>query len=466
VSFLGSLLRGRGRSAALTAESFPEGFWECLGIGPSAAGTDVNFKTALQTMAVLGCVRVLAEGVGQVPLKLFKARRDGGSDVAFDHPLYRVLYRRPNPWQTSLEFREMMVAHVALAGRFVAFKSVASSGRIMELIPFLPNEVSVEVDTRRNVTYRVSSEITGESAVFPAEAIWHVKGLSWNGWDGLKPLQLAREAVGLSLATEKAHALLHANGAQPGGLYSVDGTLGKDQYQALRNWITQNLSGENRFKPLILDRGAKFITTAMTGVDAQHLETRKFQIEEVCRAFRVFPQMIGYSDKTSTFASAEAFFIAHVVHTLMPWYERIEQSIDCNLLTEKDAREGIYAKFIPNALLRGTAKDRAEFYKALWEMGALSPNEIRAMEEMNPYEGGGTYRVQLNLTDASKPTPDPVAPAAAGKEENEPPQKPSQAQKARVAAGRVLSARNERRIRDAQDSLEQVLGELDKQEQE
>lgn len=464
MSFLGSLLRGGSRRAALTAESFPEGFWEYLGVGPSAAGTEVSFKTALQTMAALACVRVLAQGVGQVPLKVFKARKDGGSDPAFDHSLYRVLYRKPNPWQTSLEFREMLVAHVALAGRFIAFKNVASSGRIIELIPFLPNEVSVEVDTKRNVFYRVSSEVTGESALFPAAAIWHVKGLSWNGWDGLKPLQLAREAIGLSIATERAHALLHANGAQPGGMYSVEGTLGKPQFEALRNWITQNISGENRFKPLILDRAAKFVQTSMTGVDAQHLETRRFQIEEVCRAFGVFPQMIGYSDKTSTFASAEAFFIAHVVHTLAPWYERLEQSIDCNLLSDKDAAAGIYAKFNPNGLLRGTSNDRAAFYKALWEMGALSPNEIRAMEEMNPYEGGNTYRVQLNLTDASKPTPDPVAPAAPGAKENEPPQK--QAQQQRLAAGRVLSARNERRIRDAQDSLEQVLGELDKQEQE
>jgi HK97 family phage portal protein len=184
---------------------------------------------------------------------------------------------------------------------------------------------------------------------------------------------------------------------------------------------------------MILDRGAKFISTTMTGVDAQHLETRKLQIEEIARAFRVFPQMIGYSDKTATFASAEAFFIAHVVHTLMPWYRRVESSINVNLLGKKAVQAGYFAKFNANALLRGSAADRAAFYQSLWNMGALNANEIRELEDMNPYEGGNTYRVQLNMADAAQKMP---APQPAG--DGEQPPAPAPAPKKTDASASML----------------------------
>jgi HK97 family phage portal protein len=430
VSFLSKMMAPRQRRA----QAFTEPFWS--GWFPaSRSGQNVTVETALQVTTVLACVRVIAEGIAQVPLKLYKERDDGGSDPAKDHPLYRVLYRRPNPWQTSFEFREMLAAHVCLAGRFVAFKNVVN-GKIRELIPFLPHEVCVDVDQFRRPVYRVSSEITGQSQDFPAEAIWHVKGLSWNGYDGLKPLQLAREAIGLAMATEEAHALMHANGAQSTGIYSVDDKLLPDQFLALRNWVEKNMTGEARFRPMILDRGAKFVPTSMTGVDSQHLETRRHQIEEVCRIFRCAPLMVGYSDKTATYASAEQMFLAHVVHCLAPWYERIEQSIDCNLLSERDLDDGIYAKFNANALMRGAARDRAEYYFRLWQMGALNANEIRAYEEQNPYEGGEIYRAPVNMGDASDPElgmPSNPAGAAPAQQDNND----------LAASSQALSARNQ-----------------------
>ena len=132
---------------------------------------------------------------------------------------------------------------------------------------------------------------------------------------------------------------------------------------------------------------------------AQFLETRKFQVEEICRAFRVLPLMVGYADKTATYASAEQMFLAHVVHTLGPWCRRLETGIAKHLLTEEERREGLYAKFMLNGLLRGAAKDRAEFYARLYGIGALNPNEIRQLEDLNPYDGGARYRVPLNMTD-------------------------------------------------------------------
>ncbi|WP_157266594.1 phage portal protein [Azohydromonas aeria] len=411
MSFFGKLLAPRERQAQAWGG---EGFWESFGFGGRAkSGMAVTVDRALQVTVVLACLRVIAEGVAQVPFAIHRKRKGeaGGSDVADDHPLHWLLSRRPNPWQTSFEFFEQVVFHTALCGRFIAFKNVVR-GQVRELIPFLPNEVQVEQDEFRRLTYRVTSR-NGEYAVLSADQVWHVKGPAWDLKDGLQILNLAREAIGLSIAAEESHAVMHANGGQTSGVYSIEGTLNKDQYKTLRDWIATQVTGDNRFRPFVLDRGAKYTPTTMTGVDQQHLEVRRHQVEEICRAFRCAPLMVGYSDKTATYASAEQMFLAHVVHCLAPWYRRLEMSIDVNLLTDAEMRSGLYAKFNPNGLMRGAHKDRADFYRSLFDMGAINPNEIRALEEMNPYDGGDTYRVQLNLTDASKPTPDPV-PGASG----------------------------------------------------
>jgi HK97 family phage portal protein len=187
---------------------------------------------------------------------------------------------------------------------------------------------------------------------------------------------------------------MHKGSAKMSGIYSVDGSLSKEKYDFLAAWLDKYaMGGERAGKPMILDLGAKFTPTQMTGVDSQHLETRAFQITEICRGFRVMPIMVGYSDKAATYSSAEQMFIAHVVHTLSPWYERIEQSADVNLLTEEERKQGYYTKFTPNALMRGAARDRAEFYTRMVGSvnatpGIMTRNEIRALEELPPIEGG------------------------------------------------------------------------------
>lgn len=388
MGFLASLVAPRSNVA------FSESFWPEF-LTKSLAGKNVTTETALQVMAVLGCVKVISEDVAQVSRGLFKKLAAGGSDEQLDHPVGRVLCRRANEWQTGFEFFETLVIHTALAGRFVAFRNVVR-GQVRELIPLQPHEITPcrDESTGWKLVYRVT--LNGEQRDLPPSAVWHVKGPSWNGWDGMEVLKLAREAIGLSIATEEAHALMHANGGQTSGMYSVDRTLDEKQYRQLRDWIAKSITGENRFKPFVLDSGGKWIQTTMTGVDAQHIETRKFQIEEVCRAFRVMPIMIGFSDKTATFASAEQMFQAHVKYTLGAWFRRIEESIGTNLLTDAEWAEGLYFKFLPVSLLRGTEKDRGEFYWKMWQMGALNANQIRAMEEWNPYDGGDVYRVPVN----------------------------------------------------------------------
>ena len=392
-----------GRKSNATLDLFREIYGSKL----SKTGQPVGLKEAIRVATVFACARVIATGIAQVPLKLY--REDEATEVkkpAKDHPLYRVLHRKPNPWQTSYEFRETLGLHLALAGRAYVYKTVIG-GQIRELIPFEPGKVATELaDDGVRVIYKVTGN-DGQTREFDQSLIWHLKGPSWSGWEGLDALDIAREAVGLSIAAEASQAKLHKDGIRPPGVYSVEGSLGPQQYKDLRKFLADNHAGENSGLPMIVDRGAKWLSLAMSGVDAQHLETRKHQVIEVCRAMGVMPLMVFESDKAATYASAEAMYEAHKEHTLNGWWFRLEQSIDCNLLTEKDEQDGIYAKFVSNAMARGSMKDRAEYFsKALGSGGSpawMTQDEVRSLEEMNPM-GGDAARLPV-ATNVPAPRP-------------------------------------------------------------
>jgi HK97 family phage portal protein len=375
----------------------------------SHAGVVVNVQTALEVATVLACCRVIAEGVSQIPFKVYR-ETDKGSSPARDHPLYPVLYRRPNSWQTSFEFREMLMFHTILCGNAYVFVNRVGIGReIKELIPIEPGRVTVKQNRDYSLEYKVTAE-TGEAKVFGQDAIWHLRGPSWNSWMGLEATKLARNAIGLAVSLEQGQSEFQKNGAKNSGVLSVDGKLNKEQYELLATWLDRHMIGGDRsHKPFIADQGAKWLSNVMTGVDQQLLETRKHQIEEMCREFRVMPIMVGQSDKAATYASAEQMFLAHVVHTLSPWYQRIEQSADVNLLSEAELDEGYYTKFIPNALMKGAAKDRAEFYsKALGSGGGkgwMTQNDVRALEELDRSDDPEADKLPQQIT--KQPTTNP-----------------------------------------------------------
>lgn len=356
------------------------------------AGRSINHKNALEVTAALACVRVLANGVAQVPWQLL---REGQREPARDHPLYRVLYRRPNRWQTSFEYREQVTMHLALCGQHISYKNIVF-GQLEELIPFEPQDVTVKRDAAGGMRYTVRAK-DGSTQEYGAEVIWHVRGPSWDGVCGLEPVRLAREALGLALATEEQHAGLFARGLSASGTYSVQGKLTEQQHQALTKWIEQHYAGADNFgKPLILDNGATWLPRTLSGVDAQHLETRRFQIEEVCRAFGVNPIMIGHSgDKAATYASAEQMFLAHLVHTLSPWYERIEQSADINLLSEQDQKAGYYTNFVEDGLLRASIEATANTLDKLVNGGLMKPNEARAKLHLPPDEDKASDKLRI-----------------------------------------------------------------------
>lgn len=378
----------------------------------SKSGATVSIDTALGVMAVFGCLRVLAEGIGQLPLKLML--EDESTDtktVASKHPAHRVLSRRPNDWQTSFGFRETLMYHAVLTGAAFAFKNVVR-GNLRELIPIPPNYVKVKRATDYSLTYEVKDP--SNNVIAPAlgrDQILHLSGPSWNGYLGMEVMCIARDAIGLSIATEENHSLMHANGSQVGGVLTTDKTLDEAGIARIRGLWDAARGGGNKFSTAVLDNNLQYTRMGMSGVDSEHLATRDHQIQEVCRALRVFPQMIGFTDKTATFASAESFFIAHVVHSLGPWVERWDQTLNTQVLTEAEIAQGYFFKLFTAGLMRGNDQARSEFYKSGILTGWMTRNEARRFEDLDPLPDLDEPLVPLNMNIAgAPPPPDPNAP--------------------------------------------------------
>lgn len=368
---------------AQKSASMLEVFADISGSKKSKSGVNVNSDNAIDVSTVFACCRVIGEGVAQVPLQLMQVSADGKTRAkAVKHQLYDKLASKPNRWQTSFEWRETVCWHVALTGNHYSFVNRIGN-KIIELFPFEPK--TVETIFKDGVlTYKVTPE-GGQARIFPQESILHVRGPSTNSWLGLSAVKHAREAIGLAMATEGAAASLHKNGARPSGTYTVPGKLSPTQYKDLSKWVEDHFSGsENAGKPLILDSAATWVSTQMSGIDAQSLEQRRFQIEEICRFMRVMPIMVGHSDKASTYASAEQMFLAHVVHTLAPWFTRLEQSFDNNLLTDKERAQGYYFNFVEEGLLRGSSVDTKDMILGYVNGGLFTPNQGLAKLDMNP----------------------------------------------------------------------------------
>lgn len=384
-----------------------------LGGQSSKAGVSVNEYTALRVGAVWGCCRVLTEDIGKIPLKLFREDSSGAKEVARDHPLHRVIYRQPNEWQTSMEWRMTQLLHALLCkGGYSWINRSPRTGEVLELIPLMPGNVIPRQSVDGTVWYEVSDGAGGIAAL-PRDQVHAIHGLSWNGLSALEVVRHGSEAIGLAIATEESQARLHSNGSRPGGVLTTTNSLSKEQIERIKKQFSEGYSGvQNAFKTLLLDNGLKFEPWAMTGVDSQHLETRRHQVEDVCRFFRVFPSMIGYSDKATTYASAEAFFGAHVVHSLMPWVALWEQAIDRDLLTESERRNGYSSKFVVQGLLRGDAQSRAAFYESAITRGCwMTRNEARRLEDLNPLPGLDEMLRPLNMQSGNgQPASDSPAP--------------------------------------------------------
>ncbi len=366
----------------------------------SKAGAAINIDSALGVTTVFAATRALAEGISQIPGKVMQEKDDGSKVVAPRHPVHRVLTRRPNEWMTPFTFRETMMYHAVLTGNAFAFKNSIGPARkreLRELIPIPPNNVNIRRDSDHSLIYDISDQ-DGIVGSFKRDKIFHLIGPSWNSYKGLEVIRLARDAIGLAIATEENHSLLHRNGSQVGGILTTEAKL--DDAALLRikaMWAGYAGGVGNKFKTAILDNGLDYKQMGMSGVDAQHIETREHQIKEICRSIGVFPMIIGEADKTATFASAEAFFSAHVVLHLSPWVQRWQDAVDSQLFSDDELDEGYFFKLFTAGLLRGDARARAAFYQVMILTGIMTRNEARALEDMNALDGLDEPMVPLNM---------------------------------------------------------------------
>jgi HK97 family phage portal protein len=354
----------------------------------STAGVRVSEEAAAACSAVFSCVRVASEDIAKLPLILYRRLSDGGKERATDHSLYRILHDRPNSWQTSFEFRQLMQVHLEFWGNAYAFINRVR-GEVRELIPLHPDRVTV----KQRGDWELEYDVRGDR-VRSASEILHIPGLSMDSPEGVALRKIAREAIGLAIATERHGARLFANGAKASGALKHPGSLSDEAAKRLKDSVEQAISGENVHRILLLEEGMDWTQLTMTSEHAQFLETRKFQVSEIARYFRMPPHKIADLER-ATFSNIEHQALEYVTDSLMPRQVRWEQRIGLQLLDERE-REEYFAEFLVDALLRGDTKTRYEAHQIALLNGIKSRNEVRTQENLNPVPGGDEYRVPLN----------------------------------------------------------------------
>ena len=386
--------------------------------GRADSGERVDEKSAMQIATVYACVRLLAETVAGLPLHLYRTK-DGGSakERATDHPLYKLLYRQPNPEMTSFSFREVMMTHLLLWGNCYAQIIRDGKNGVLGLYPLLPENMEIDRDDKGQIFYiyhAYTDEKPGENnkdIYFRRDEIFHVPGLGFNGLVGFSPIAMMKNALGTTLAVEKYGSSFFKNGAQPSGVLEHPGVL-KDPSKIRENWSAVYGGANNAHKVAVLEEGMQYKAISLPPEDSQFLSTRQFGVNEICRIFRVPPHMVQDLEH-ATFSNIEHQSIDFVVHTLTPWLVRFEQAIVKDLLMEGEQDE-FFPKFNVDGLLRGDYQSRMQGYATGISNGFLSPNDIHRLENMDliPAEkGGDDYYLNggyVRLEDAGKQVTEPV----------------------------------------------------------
>ncbi len=371
------------------------GGWSFL-FGGTTSGKAVNERTAMQTSAVYACVRILAESVAGLPLHVYERTANGSKSTKPSHPLYRLLHDEPNREMTSFVFRETLMSHLLLWGN--AYAQIIRDGRgfPIALYPLLPDRMAVDRNESGELVYTYQSD-KGQVKL-RRENVLHIPGLGFDGLIGYSPIAMAKNAVGLALATEDYGATFFANGANPGGVLEHPGVIKPEQADRLRESWQSQFGGANAHKVAVLEEGLKFHQMSIPPEQAQFLETRKFQINEIARIFRVPPHMVGDLEKSS-FSNIEQQSLEFVKYTLDPWVVRWEQSLQQALILPSE-KATIFIKFNLDGLLRGDYQSRMQGYSTGIQNGFMSVNDVRGLEDMNlltAEEGGDLHFVNGNM---------------------------------------------------------------------
>lgn len=372
--------------------------------GPSTSGKNVNEFTAMQTTAVYACVRILSETLAALPLQLYRYT-PGGKERVYDHPLYHLLHDEPNPEMTSFIFRETLMSHLLIWGNAYAQIIRDRLGRVQGLYPLRPDKMTVCRDESGQIYYIYTKTSDENPAIKPygqvplrKDEVLHIPGLGFDGLVGYSPIAMARNAVGMTMACEEYGASFFANGASPSGVLEHPGVL-KDPAKVRDSWNAVYQGSANAHKVAVLEEGMKYQQIGIPPEEAQFLETRKFQLNEIARLYRIPPHMIGDLEKSS-FNNIEQQSMEFVKYTLDPWVIRWEQAMQKALFLPEEKKQ-FFLKFNVNGLMRGDYESRMTGYSIGRQNGWLSANDIREMEDMNPVpeeEGGNLYLVNGSMT--------------------------------------------------------------------
>lgn len=372
-------------------------------MGGSTSGKNVNERSAMQMTAVYACVRILSEAIAGLPLHLYRYEENGSKTKALDHPLYGLLHDEPNPEMTSFVFRETLMTHLLLWGN--AYAQIIRNGKneVIALYPLMPNKMQVDRDENGKLyyTYTRSKEEANakdcSTVILKPEDVLHIPGLGFDGLVGYSPIAMAKNAIGMAIACEEYGAKFFANGASPSGVLEHPGII-KDPQKIRDSWNAAYGGSSNSHKVAVLEEGMKYTPISISPNEAQFLETRKFQINEIARIFRVPPHMVGDLEKSS-FSNIEQQSLEFVKYTLDPWVIRWEQSLS-RALFSSDEKKRLFFKFNVEGLLRGDYQSRMAGYATGRQNGWMSANDIRELENMDRIpaeEGGDLYLVNGNM---------------------------------------------------------------------
>lgn len=398
MSIFSGIFKARDKPTNSTAGSGYRFFF-----GGSTSGKAVTERSAMQMTAVYCCVRILAEAIAGLPIHIYCYKKDGGKEKAIDHPLYLLLHDEPNPEMSSFVFRETLMTHLLLWGN--AYAQIIRNGRgeIIALYPLMPNKMAVDRDANGQLyyTYQHSTDeaktVKSNTVILKPSDVLHIPGLGFDGLVGYSPIAMAKNAIGMAIACEEYGAKFFANGAAPGGVLEHPGTI-KDPTKVREAWQSQFGGSGNANKIAVLEEGMKYTPIGISPEQAQFLETRKFQIDEIARIFRVPPHMVGDLEKSS-FSNIEQQSLEFVKYTLNPWVARWEQSIMRTLLSPEEKKQ-YFVKFNVDGLLRGDYQSRMNGYAVGRQNGWMSANDIRELENLDriPTEDGGDlYLINGNM---------------------------------------------------------------------
>ena len=378
----------------------------------SKSGQNVTSDTAMRVSAVYACITILAQTLAMLPKHVKQKRDDGGYDLMEQHRLYKMLHNRPNRWQSQYEYFEMTEGMRLLRGNAYS-RIVAFPGRgLNELVPMNPDRVWPFIITPNKMTYFMADNSpcppegsklyyqyfspSGVTEILTADEVHHVRGFSTNGIIGMNPItKVAREAIGLAMATEEQGARLFANGAIISTVIKHPGNMSDITYSRMKEDFNKNIVGAaNAYKPFFLEEGMDIANLSMTMKDAQFLELRKFQVEDIARIFNVPLMLIGHGDKAPTYASSEQFFLSFKVHTMHPNVVRHEEALEKNLLYPSEMGK-IKIDFDLDSMMRGDAVSRADYLQKRFGMASVSPNDVRLFEGENPSSDEGSDKLYI-----------------------------------------------------------------------